>query len=587
MNRSTLVPHPRATPRSLVAPILALVLSLALAACSVDGADPTSTAVVAPTATAVVAPSATAPPAVTATTVASNPPAATAAVVGTPARATTTPAAAATATPTVSPTPPAAGTRTPAATAAPATPSRAGGATAPRGTATPGRATPGTPAVARDPEPFTPTDEEPCRATDFERKPLPEQPATVETIDQAYHCLLLHYVDRQTLDHQVLLNGSWTAIGQAGRSLFAAADTAPLALTGDREADWAVYEERYSGLAAKYRRTVDPNLLAQVALEGMARSLNDNHVAYFEPKRWQRFFAESVGANTVIGPGFDIAIDEPSGKFYLHNVYPNTPAAQAGLRPGDIIEQVGGRATVVGNPSQGLIDLLTGPVGTQTTMRVTRPATGQTLDARVSVAEVEVPLIEARVLEGGIGYIKLRNFSTNAGEEFDRALADLQAQGIRALIFDVRQNPGGSVNAMVHIVSHFTHEGPLAITIDENGEREEELPDTDVPLLGLPFVVLADDGSASSSDITAAVAKGRGGHLVGQKSAGGLGGALLYELANGSALEITVVRVLGPDGEEINEIGVEPDHAIGLTPADLSAGNDPQLQHAIEDLAPR
>ena len=583
MNRSAPAPHRRATVRPLVAHVLPLVLALALAACSVGGADPTSTAVVAPTATAVVAPTATARPAITATTAASAPPAATAAVVGTPTLAAATSATAATTAPSTSPTP-SVGTRTTAVAVVPATPSRAGDATATRGTATPGRATPGTPAAARDPEPFTPTDEEPCRATDFERKPLPEQPATVDTIDQAYHCLLLHYVDRKTFDHQVLLNGSWTTIGQAGRSLFAAEDTAPLALTGDREADWAVYEERYSALAAKYRRTVDPNLLAQVALDGMARSLNDNHVAYLDAKRWQRFFMESVGENTIIGPGFDIAIDEPSGKFYLHNVYPNTPAARAGLRPGDIVEQVGGRATAVGNPSQGLIDLLTGPVGTQTTMRVTRPATGQTLDVRVSVAEVEVPLIEARVLEGGIGYIRLRNFSKNAGEEFDRVLADLQAQGIRGLIFDVRQNPGGSVNAMVHIVSHFTHQGPLAITIDEDGEREEEMPDTDVPLLGLPFVVLADDGSASSSDITAAVAKGRGGHLVGQKSAGGLGGALLYELANGSALEITVVRVLGPDGEEINEIGVEPDHAINLTPADLSAGNDPQLQHAIEDL---
>ena len=122
----------------------------------------------------------------------------------------------------------------------------------------------------------------------------------------------------------------------------------------------------------------------------------------------------------------------------------------------------------------------------------------------------------------------------------------------------MRQNGGGSLAAMVGIASHFTHDGPLAILVDEHGAREELLPDTSVPLLAVPWVVLADGASASAADMTSAVARDRGGHLVGQRSAGALGAALFYELEDGSALEITVARVLGPDGEEINEVGVRP-----------------------------
>lgn len=453
----------------------------------------------------------------------------------------------------------------------------------PRPSPTPARAA--SPRANATPAPFTPTTSEPCRETDLAAPPLPERAASLQTIEQAYRCFLLHYVDRKTLDHRILLNGAWSALVQAGKGVFTAQETAPLALSNDPNADWTVFAERYTALVRAHPQ-INPSAAARVALDGMARSLNDNHVAYLDPTQWQRIYAEQIGRDTLIGPGFNVARDDASGTFYLHDVYPNTPAATAGLRPGDQIEAVNGRSAR-GAGLQDLYLLLTGPVGTTATLQVSRPATGQTLTVQVSVAEVTVPLIESRMLPSGIGYIKLRNFSNNAGAEFDKALAALQAQGLKGLIFDVRQNPGGSVDALRHIVSHFTHTGPLFISIDAGGQRHEEQPDTSVPLLGVPFVVLCDGGSASSADLTAAIAKDRGGHLVGQKSAGALGGAFFYELADGSALEITVERVLGPNGEEINNVGVTPDHVVALTPADLSAGNDPQLAHAQADLQGR
>lgn len=475
------------------------------------------------------------------------------------------------------------------ATASPASPTRGTSTPSPtRGTPSPGRGTPGTPGTPAR-EPFTATKDEPCRRTEYESDPLPERKTTTANVEQAYRCLLLHYVDSKTLDHQILLNGSWSYLMQAGQGVFTTEDSAPLALTGDREADWRVFEERLNALARKYR-SIDTSILARVAIDGMARSLNDNHVFYLEPKLWQRTYAQSTGENTIIGPGFDLAVDEASGRFYLYTVHPNSTAAKNGLKAGDVIETVGGRPARRGEGNQALYTLLTGAVGTKAQLQVNRPATGQTLRAEVVVEQVEVPLIEARTFpgaQGKVGYIKLRNFSTNAGEEFDKALVELQQEGITALIFDVRQNPGGSVDALTHILSHFTHESPIAITTDAEGKREEVALNQDVPLLGLPWVVLANSSSASSADITSAVAKARGGYLIGEKTAGALGGAYLYELEDGSALEITAYRVVGPNGEEINEIGVTPDEIVPLTPADLSAENDPQLQRARDYLATR
>lgn len=555
--------------RGWTAALLSLILATVLTGCTVPGQlqpDPTAPATVAATVatTAAATPATATSPASrsTATALGSPPPLAT----NTPgARGANAATRATIPTPATSPTP----VRTPPSTS-------------------PGRATPspgrGTPAAAATPRPpFAATPEEPCRASELEEKPLPERKTTLANIEQAYRCFLLNYVDAKTMDHRVLLNGSWSYLAQAGEGVLAPEDTAPLALVNDRDADWQVFAERYTALGKKYAR-IDSSLLARVMIDGMARSLKDNHVAYLEPKLWQRAYAESVGENTLISPGFDLALDDASGKFYLYEVYANTSAAQGGLKAGDIIEQVNGQPASKGSGNQGLYDLLTGAVGVSARLQVSRPATGQRLTAQVRVAEVVVPLIESRVLPGGVGYIKLRNFSKNAGEEFDKALAALQAQGITALIFDVRQNPGGSVAALTHIVSHFTHQNPLAISIDGEGKRTEEELDQNVPLLGLPFIVLVNGSSASSSDITAAIAKDRGGHLVGVKSAGALGAAIYYELEDGSALEITVARVLGPNGEEINEIGVTPDHTITLTPADLSANNDPQLQHALAEL---
>jgi carboxyl-terminal processing protease len=452
-------------------------------------------------------------------------------------------------------------------------------ASAPSPTKRPRTPTPG-------PNSFVATADQPCRAAKFNGL-IPEKRSSVETVGQAYRCLLRYYVDGATLDHTILLNGAWAALAPAGKGRFTPDDLAPLALAGDREADWAVFAARFAALVEKGKGAVDASTLARAAIGGMADSLDDNHVAYLEPKYWRGVVTSELGLEYFPTAGFEVALDEPTGKFFLYAVFPGSPAAVAGLRPGDIIENVGGTPVGRGGRNRPLADLINGLPGTGDTIQVTRPASGETKTVLIRVAEVEVPLIEIRVLPGGIGYLRLRHFSFFADEDFAAALDALKKRGITSLIFDVRQNPGGSVAALQQILSHFTHDGPLAIMIDEKGVRQPLAPDPTVPLLGLPWVVLCDGDSASSSDITAAVAKARGGWLIGTQSAGALGAALYYEFEDGGAMEITVKRVLGPDSEAINEIGVTPHDVVTLTPADLSVGIDTQLQAAVTYLRGR
>jgi len=441
-----------------------------------------------------------------------------------------------------------------------------------------------TPVAAKTPTPgknsFVATAAQPCRQVRYTGL-IPEKKSTVETVGQVYRCLLLYYVDHATLDDSVLLNGAWSALAPLGKGRFTAEDLAPLTYSGDREADLAMFATHFSALVARAQGVIDASTMARAAIAGMADSLNDNHVAYLEPKFWRQSFNSEVGLEYYPSAGFEVALDELTGKYFLYVVYDNSPAARAGLLAGDIIDNVGGTVVGRGQKNRPLADLMAGLPGTGDTIQVMRPATGKTETVLITVADVTVPLIDIGVLPGNVGYIRLRYFSYGADQTFTRALKVLQGRGITALVFDVRQNPGGSIAALQQILSNFSHDGPFGIMMDGAGVEEPIPADTRVPLLGLPWVVLCDGDSASSADVTAAVAKDRGGYLIGTRSAGALGAALFYEFEDGSAMEITVNRVIGPDREEINEVGVVPHEIVPLTPSDLSAGYDPPLLRAV------
>ena len=156
----------------------------------------------------------------------------------------------------------------------------------------------------------------------------------METVGQVYRCLLLYYVDHATLDDSVLLNGAWSALAPFGKGRFTAEDLAPLSYSGDREADLAMFATHFNALIAKAQGTSDASTMARAAIAGMADSLNDNHVAYLEPKFWRQSFNSEVGLEYYPSAGFEVALDEITGKYFLYVVYDDSPATRGPARGG-------------------------------------------------------------------------------------------------------------------------------------------------------------------------------------------------------------------------------------------------------------
>jgi hypothetical protein len=154
------------------------------------------------------------------------------------------------------------------------------------------------PVAAKTPTPgknsFVATAAQPCRQVRYTGL-IPEKKSTVETVGQVYRCLLLYYVDHATLDHTILLQGAWAALEPLGKGRFTAADLAPLAFGGDREADWATFAARFAALVAKAQGVTEASTMARTAIAAMAASLDDNHVAYLEPKFWRQTLASEMG----------------------------------------------------------------------------------------------------------------------------------------------------------------------------------------------------------------------------------------------------------------------------------------------------
>ncbi len=342
-------------------------------------------------------------------------------------------------------------------------------------------------------------------------------------------------------------------------------------------------EEIKEQLEANYFEEVDPEKLKEEAFKGYVDGLGDPYTVYFTKDEFDSFKEETDGSYEGIGAY--IGYGDTKEELIIISPMKGSPAEQAGLEALDRILKVDGEE-VSGMTIEALVKLIKGPKNTTVTLTLLRD--GEEFDVDVKRQKIIIPTIEAKTLDGNIGYIKISGFEGRTYDQFKKEYDKLIDEDINGLIIDLRYNPGG----LTHIVSSIADELlPKDLTIyytaDKDG-NEEYIKTVEDRFFDKPLVLLINEGSASASEIlSGAIKDHERGLLVGAKTFGkGLVQQAFY-LDDGSAVKITIARYFTPNGNYIHGTGIEPD--VEVEQPELEEGqkledNDVQLDRAIEEI---
>ncbi|MBI4787356.1 MAG: S41 family peptidase [Chloroflexi bacterium] len=299
------------------------------------------------------------------------------------------------------------------------------------------------------------------------------------------------------------------------------------------------------------------------AIGGMVSALGDTgHSTFLTPEmaRAERDYSrgqfEGIGAQ----------VQEKNGRIEIVAPFDNSPAQKAGLKAGDAILKVDG-LDVTGLPVEQVISKILGPAGTSVMLTILDSKTGQTIELTLVRARIVVDNVTVTLLPGTkIALLRLSGFSQGVSREVRQALTEIQQQGATAIIFDLRNNPGGLLNEAVGIASQFLASGDVLLEQDGDGKITHVAVRSGGVATAIPMVVLVNNGSASAAEIVAgAIQDARRGTLIGETTFGT--GTVLnkFPLSDGSAMMLAVQQWLTPAGRVIWHKGIVPDLVVALT----------------------
>ena len=326
-----------------------------------------------------------------------------------------------------------------------------------------------------------------------------------------------------------------------------------------------------------YYKNIDQEEMLEGAIKGALAALDDPYSFYLPPMDQKRE-AENLYHAKFGGLGIRIYADK--GFIKIARPLFNTPAMRAGLQAGDYITKVDGEAIHIGTGEQTLldvVDVLRGIIGTEVTITVQRRGHPDPFDVTLTREEIEIPSVEQTMLGDGIGYIKIENFTGRTVEEFRRALDTLlnaEDGTMKALILDLRDNPGGLLQAAYDVADAFIAEGIIVSTqgrLNRYNQQYPATPDTLCPA-EVELIVLVNGYSASGSEIVAgAIKDSKRGAILGTKTFGK--GVVqqrfpLRTLNNAGAVSLTISTYYTPNGTSIHEDGIEPNRVVGMSELD-------------------
>lgn len=320
-----------------------------------------------------------------------------------------------------------------------------------------------------------------------------------------------------------------------------------------------VNENHVDAEAAAYPR------LTREALHGIVGSL-DPHSEFMEARDFEQLDDEMRGDFGGIG----VQVESRNDRIVVITAIADTPAERAGILRGDEIVAVDGSNVGTEMPVADIIEKLRGKPGTKVAVRLHRPTPDRTFEVSIVRERIKVKSVrEARMLADGVGYIQLVEFSETTGDEFHDALDGLLKQGAHSLVLDLRNNPGGLLDAAVWVAEPFFKNGDLIVYTQ--GRRPEDRDnlrsEIDGHPLSLPMAVLINAGSASAAEIVAGSLKDTGkAIIVGERSFGKGSVQTIFKLRNGEGMRLTTARYFTPSGVTIHGKGVTPNIEVVMTP---------------------
>ncbi len=337
-----------------------------------------------------------------------------------------------------------------------------------------------------------------------------------------------------------------------------------------------------------YYEDADVDSLVTGIYKGLFAGLNDPYSAYYTQEEYEEMMISTTANYYGIGAG--LQQDKNTMQVKITKVYDNSPAQKAGLKEGDEIVEVGDIAAT-STELEKLVTQIRGEEGTSVHLKVSREGENDYLEYDVVRANVKIPTVESKMLEGEIGYIQVSEFAQNTPKEFEAAIESLKADGMQAMIVDLRSNGGGLLTSCETMLDLILPEGTIVYTEDKYGNRQDLKSDAE-HYMEMPMAVLINGNTASASEIFAgAVRDFEYGTLIGTRTFGKGIVQQVRQLADGSAYKLTVSRYFTPCGDNIHGTGIAPDIELEYEYlGDEEAGDydemkDNQIVRAIEELS--
>ncbi|MFN8534801.1 MAG: S41 family peptidase [Dehalococcoidia bacterium] len=329
------------------------------------------------------------------------------------------------------------------------------------------------------------------------------------------------------------------------------------------------------------RDKVNQAKLAEGAIRGMVDAAGDPNQSYLSPEQYQEALRNNQGV-AFDGIGATVNMDE-NNRLLIVSPIAGSPAASAGLKPGDWIMAANGEDTTKMTVSEA-VQKIRGPRGTKVKLTVKRENENP-FDIEITRGPIPEVTVSHRMLPEGFAYIQIAQVTQRTGDELRTAIADLKKSSPKGIVLDLRYNPGGSLNATIEVASQFLKDGVILEDINADGEKHTYRVQPGGQFTDIPMVVLVNKGSASASEVlSGAFQDQKRATVIGETTFGKGTVNTWKELSNGGAFYVSISHWYTPSGRQIERKGITPDIVVPMSEDDWRAGKDLQLQRAIEFL---